>query len=1132
MKQVLTLIAVLIGITAFSQGNWTLTGTRNRWGNGMGFSSKSASQLDAFTNASDSNLVQWSREDSTLAIRGSIYAPWRKLSHSTSGDFIRNQIGGNLSAQAAKFYITDTGWAAKLLRSNKGLIDSIQASSSAGGYLVTNGGAAVMHWGGGGSVEVDFKGFAGYDANRSSSYTARSFTDKGYVDSSFLAYTTLQNAYNNSSIPNITTNTTNRAVSIQRGTGADTDSVFVVRNGAGTVTSAITGDGRVLANKVNANDTIRTSGVLRAQTARIEGNLTVLGSNATVNSLFAGGIGGGVFLGTNSALWVDQNASPGTYRSVIGTNFTDSITVGGTSIPMIFSAPSPMKFVSGSFRQQMPLGNGTLALQGDTTGFGTKFIYNQTGSNLSAQTAKFWISDTIRTSGYILGSNLLTVSATSAQALSGNNTSTGRGLFAQALTNNAAFLQNTSNDSSAARIVNNGNAEIASFENSFGDVAAIGNDGGLQQFNQGSGFWGRTLPTTLSANRTWNLPNASGTIALTSNVTDSSSALRAAINTKLNISDTAGMLANRLKISDTLTMLSPYARKDQLSDSIIWGNISGSLNNQTDLRDTLATKQRKIAVSVKDFGALGDSTTNDYNAIQAAINYAVSSGLYWVHFPNGKYLVGQTINVPSFVKITGESIRRPIIFGNFSGTLISLNGEGIKLEDLLFDQAGALAGTSGRTGNAIDIIGTNSVNTSWTQLSSVEAISNNKVVNIDASASSTQRGDIAIYNSSFFHYGATDTGFIVKNTRYVSIVNTSLFTGGSSSGCRLYSDANSPFLKVSSNAITGVVEVNGESSSFYGANFGSQVTINSSHITVSGGSTSGNFIVNGDSCIVAVSLIGSATITDNGSKNSIYSRYAKTDRLGINTTPTQAIDVLIPAATQDGIIVTNASTFNNWHGINSSNVGFDGSTNATPYQTQTNGVRVMYHDTNQNTGFGNSSPTAKVDITGDLKVSSTTRFSSRLFGTSLNLNKDSVATSSAGSVLPLGIDTATGNVVKYSTPSGTYTPTITDAVSSGVTAITARISRYVRVGNNVTVFGSFDATDVVGFSAVYITLPIASTLSTIYDLSGNLSSTSTTPTGMSVRGASNAGIWYAIAEWVGNTSAAKTFSFSFMYEVK
>ena len=61
--------------------------------------------------------------------------------------------------------------------------DSIYSNSSAGGILSATGGSSVMSWGAGGSVEVDFHGFAGYDANRSASYTARSFTDKNYVDS-------------------------------------------------------------------------------------------------------------------------------------------------------------------------------------------------------------------------------------------------------------------------------------------------------------------------------------------------------------------------------------------------------------------------------------------------------------------------------------------------------------------------------------------------------------------------------------------------------------------------------------------------------------------------------------------------------------------------------------------------------------------------------------------------------------------------------------------------------------------------------------------------------------------------------------------------------------------------------------
>ena len=46
----------------------------------------------------------------------------------------------------------------------------------------------------------------------------------------------------------------------------------------------------------------------------------------------------------------------------------------------------------------------SLAFQGDTTGFGSRFIYNQFGSNLSAQTAKMYITDTIRTDGAVRAS--------------------------------------------------------------------------------------------------------------------------------------------------------------------------------------------------------------------------------------------------------------------------------------------------------------------------------------------------------------------------------------------------------------------------------------------------------------------------------------------------------------------------------------------------------------------------------------------------------------------------------------------------------------------------------------------------------------------------------------------------------
>ena len=72
-----------------------------------------------------------------------------------------------------------------------GRLDSLYASTSAGGKVVSNGGTIAAEWGLGGGANFDFHGFAGYNLNRASSYTTRSFTDKNYVDSSLTLKTTV-----------------------------------------------------------------------------------------------------------------------------------------------------------------------------------------------------------------------------------------------------------------------------------------------------------------------------------------------------------------------------------------------------------------------------------------------------------------------------------------------------------------------------------------------------------------------------------------------------------------------------------------------------------------------------------------------------------------------------------------------------------------------------------------------------------------------------------------------------------------------------------------------------------------------------------------------------------------------------
>ena len=69
-------------------------------------------------------------------------------------------------------------------------------------------------------------------------------------------------------------------------------------------------------------------------------------------------------------------------------------------------------------------------------------------------------------------------------------------------------------------------------------------------------------------------------------------------------------------------------------------------------------------VSVKDFGAKGDGTTNDTNAIQSAVNTGKN-----IYFPNGTYLIGQ-ITIPSGVCLVGETLSGVII--SPYGTISSL----------------------------------------------------------------------------------------------------------------------------------------------------------------------------------------------------------------------------------------------------------------------------------------------------------------------------------------------------------------------------------------------------------------------------------------------------------------------------
>jgi hypothetical protein len=94
------------------------------------------------------------------------------------------------------------------------------------------------------------------------------------------------------------------------------------------------------------------------------------------------------------------------------------------------------------------------------------------------------------------------------------------------------------------------------------------------------------------------------------------------------------------------------------------------------LRD-IQQKLDEAQISVHDFGALGDGITNDTAAIQLAVNQlflnslnlsAISSRVT-LKLPPGKYIITQTIYVPSFATIVGSGKDKTIIqFNNTQST--------------------------------------------------------------------------------------------------------------------------------------------------------------------------------------------------------------------------------------------------------------------------------------------------------------------------------------------------------------------------------------------------------------------------------------------------------------------------------
>jgi hypothetical protein len=124
-----------------------------------------------------------------------------------------------------------------------------------------------------------------------------------------LSTTTLQQAYNNSTNPEIVTNSTLDGVQFRGGTGSDTDKNIIIENNAGTQTAWLNADGSSLFTTLTATTKIITTNFQMTSGAT---NGYVLTSDASGNARWAVSTGGSGSTGT------DYYVTGGTYNNTTG----------------------------------------------------------------------------------------------------------------------------------------------------------------------------------------------------------------------------------------------------------------------------------------------------------------------------------------------------------------------------------------------------------------------------------------------------------------------------------------------------------------------------------------------------------------------------------------------------------------------------------------------------------------------------------------------------------------------------------------------------------------------------------------------------------------------------------------------
>lgn len=147
MKKLLTIIFLISFVSAIGQGSWTLSGAKNRWGNGIGFGLK---DTGSYTNPSDTNLLVWQRPN-VLCFRHLLTDPWQIVSTTEMGVELVSTIA-QLQAHTGQegiLIVTDSlrggvfTYSSASLTNNDGTI--FTATGKGSGFWVRNENKGVLY---------------------------------------------------------------------------------------------------------------------------------------------------------------------------------------------------------------------------------------------------------------------------------------------------------------------------------------------------------------------------------------------------------------------------------------------------------------------------------------------------------------------------------------------------------------------------------------------------------------------------------------------------------------------------------------------------------------------------------------------------------------------------------------------------------------------------------------------------------------------------------------------------------------------------------------------------------------------------------------------------------------------------